>query len=277
MANSYDTYIGRSETRSDVVTRPALSRFKATLNMPDQGEFVPDGFHWCLCLPDKATQDLGADGHPPLGDFLPVLAFPRRMWAASNVEFLSPLMPGMAVTRRTHIHNIEHKSGRSGDLIFVTLNHLTATENVDLIRETQTIVYRDHPVEAVPLPLDNDSVDLGDWDWHETITPDAALLFRYSALTFNAHRIHYDQAYAREIELYPDLVVHGPLTATLLLKLCADRLGDNALSYFSFAAKAPLYVGQMLHLTGRKEGEKIRLCVFGADGCVAVEAHATLR
>lgn len=277
MAKEFDAYIGRAETRSDVVSEAALARFKASLNMEAHSAHVPDGFHWCLGLPDHVTAGLGPDGHPPLGDFMPALPFPRRMWASSDVYFLAPLEVDMAVTRRTVISAIEPKSGKSGDLIFVTLDHVTSADGVDLIQETQTIVYRDHPHAATLLPPVEAAPVLGDWDWHETLMPDTKLLFRYSALTFNTHRIHYDQAYARDSELYPDLVVHGPLTATLLLKLCADNLGPHALTRFTFSARAPLFVDQPLHLAGRENNGELELCAFGGDGRVAVEAVAGLK
>ena len=274
MSGDWSDWLGRSETRDDVITDGALARFKATLNMDAAAAIVPDGFHWCLGLPDTPTDKLGADGHPPLGGFMPPLPFPRRMWAASDVEFLAPLKAGAQVSRTSTITAIEPKSGKSGDMVFVTLAHETSSGETLHIRETQSIVYRDHPSAATPLPDVRDAPDLGDWDWQATITPTALLLFRYSALMFNTHRIHYDAAYATQEELYPALVVHGPLTASLLLKLCADNLGHNGLRRFSYRAKAPLFVDQPVHLCGRQSGNAVELCAFGGDGRVAVEGKA---
>lgn len=282
MSGDWQDWVGRSETREDVITSGGLARFKATLNIGADANsdtdtaIVPDGFHWCLCLPDIATEALGADGHPPLGGFMPPLPFPRRMWAASDVEFLAPLRPDMAVQRRSTIEAITPKSGQSGDMVFVTLVHETRSgENVHM-RERQSIVYRDHPSAPTPLPSVSDAPPPGAWDWHERIVPDAPLLFRYSALMFNTHRIHYDLPYAQEVEGYPGLVVHGPLTASLLLKLCATKLGDNRLKQFSYRAKAPLYADQMLHLCGRLQGDALTLAAFGADGREAISATACL-
>lgn len=276
MSGEWSDWIGRSETRDDVIDAGALARFKATLTMDADATIVPDGFHWCLGLPDTPTDELGADGHPPLGGFMPPLAFPRRMWAASDVTFLAPLKPGAPVSRQSTIQSIEPKSGKSGDMVFVALAHETTCDGALAIRETQSIVYREHPTAATPMPAVTDAPDLGDWDWRETITPTAPLLFRYSALMFNTHRIHYDAAYATGEELYPALVVHGPLTASLLLKLCADKLGHNKLKRFAYRAKAPLFVDQPVHLCGRQEGDAITLCAFGGDGRAAVEASAVV-
>ena len=272
MSGDWSDWIGRSETRDDVIDAGALARFKATLNMDADAATVPGGFHWCLGLPDTPTDKLGVDGHPPLGGFMPPLPFPRRMWAASDVAFLAPLKVGAQISRQSTIKAIEPKSGKSGDMVFVTVAHETTCDGTPAIRETQSIVYRDHPSAATPLPPVNDAPDLGAWDWQETITPTAPLLFRYSALMFNTHRIHYDAAYATQEELYPALVVHGPLTASLLLKLCADKLGHNKLTRFSYRAKAPLFVDQPVYLCGRKQGDEITLCAFGGDGRAAVEA-----
>ncbi len=274
MEADYKNWIGRSQTQTDTVSRSSLERYKATLNYEVPHGVVPDGYHWGMCLPDTWTQELGADGHPPLGGFMPSLPYPRRMWASSEVEFLNPLEPAMRVERQSTIVSIEPKKGQSGELVFVGVEHMSVSEGVDLVRELQTIVYRDAPAEASPLPAIDDDLDIGAWDWTAHITPEATLLFRFSAITFNTHRIHYDQTYAQKVELYPDLVVHGPLTATLLLKLCADNLGHNQVSHFKFTAKSPLYRGQPLHLAGRETDQQIDLFAFGADGRVAMQAVA---
>ncbi len=277
MADNWDTWIGRSEIREDIVSPAILRRFNATLDLNTPKEIAPDGVHWCLCLPDADTKQLKEDGHPPLGEFIPPLPFPRRMWAASSVRFLAPLAPNMVVMRQSNIRSIEEKIGKSGDLIFVEIDHITSCDGQKLIEERQSIVYRDHPTKSTPLPDDDMSFDLSDWPWRREVTPNTALLFRYSALTFNSHRIHYDRAYAVEQELYPALIVHGPLTATLLLQLCASELGNNRLASFEFRAKAPLYEGQKLYLVGRPEGNNITLKALGGDGRTAMEATAAVR
>ena len=280
MSTQWEEWLGRSERCDDVVDAGALARFNASLDIKADTDIVPDGFHWCLGLPDTPTSALGADGHPPIGGFMPPLPFPRRMWAASDVEFLAPLRAGAKVSRLSTIEHIEPKTGKSGDMVFVTLAHETTSEDTLHIREKQTIVYRDHPTAPTPLPEVLPAPELGAWEWCETITPNAPLLFRYSALMFNTHRIHYDAAYATGVELYPALVVHGPLTASLLLKLCADKLGHNKLKRFTYRAKAPLFVDQPVHLCGRQEGteagREITLCAFGGDGRLGVEAVGSL-
>ena len=272
----FQDWIGKTEFHKDAVALSSLQRFKSTLGYDCDDSIVPDGFHWCLGLPTENTQTLGVDGHPPLGGFMPSLSFPRRMWAGSDVEFLSPLKPAMEIERKSTIASIESKSGRSGDLLFVKLDHETFSGSTCLIRERQTIVYRDHPNEKSPLPKEDMNADIGEWDFTESVVPTTPLLFRYSSITFNSHRIHYDQNYAVNVELYPELVVHGPLTASLLLRLCANRFGHNKLKTFKYRAKSPLYQGQSLRLAVRSSGEDVELCAFGGDGRVAMQATATL-
>lgn len=276
MQAEYRQWVGRCETHEDVVSRAAIARFKATLDY-DAVDGVPHGFHWCLGVPQQPTQALGADGHPPLGDFMPPLDLPRRMWAASEVSFLAPLRLDRPVTRRSCIKAITPKSGKSGDMVFVDVTHETVCDGEPAVQETQTIVYRQASRDKISLPRGAPPPDLRDWPWQACVTPTPQLLFRYSALTFNTHRIHYDAAYATGEEGYPALVVHGPLTASLLLKLCAAHMPTQALAGFSYRAEAPLFVDQPLYLAGRRKGGHIDLCAFGADGRVAVEAEAVLK
>lgn len=276
MKMNYQDWIGNTQIHKDVVSSSPLDRFKSTLGHACSEKIVPDGYHWCLGLPKKNTEDLGVDGHPPLGDFMPALPFPRRMWASSDVEFIAPLKPGMEIERHSTISNIVPKFGRSGNLVFVDVDHETLHEEFCLIREKQTIVYRDYPTEKAPMPKVAEVVDLSDWEYTETLLPTSPLLFRYSAITFNSHRIHYDQTYTRDVELYPALVVHGPLTASLLLRLSANSFGHNRLSRFKYRARAPLFVGQPLYLTTRRTGNNLEFCAFGGDGRVAVEASGFL-
>lgn len=277
MSAEYRQWIGRRETHEDVVTRAGVARFKAALDYDAATDGVPNGFHWCLGLPQHPTQALGEDGHPPLGGFMPPVDLPRRMWAASEMSFLAPLRCDKPVTRHSCIKAITPKSGKSGDMVFVEVTHETDCDGVAAVMETQTIVYRQASGAVTPLPPVAAPPDLSDWPWQACVTPTAQLLFRYSALTFNTHRIHYDGAYATGQEGYPALVVHGPLTASLLLKLCATHLPSQALAGFSYRAKAPLFVDQPLYLAGRQTGTHIVLCAFGADGRIAVEATAVAK
>lgn len=278
----YSAWIGREERRSDRVDPGLLARWLATLDReaPADGA-VPQAFHWCLCTPDAATAALGPDGHPRRDDspdsFLPPVPLPRRMWAASRVEFLTPLHPGEDVTRTSRVLSVTKKTGSSGDLVFVEVEHDTAGANGTAVREVQSLVYRGDAAPGTPPappPLGAQRFDPAGWQAHRALVPSEALLFRYSALTFNSHRIHYDRPYAAGEENYRGLVVHGPLTATLLLDLARRELGDNALKHFAFRGVSPAICGEMLHLVLRSKDAAWELGAFAADGRQVASATA---
>lgn len=269
-------WIGKNETRQDVITPGLLHRFCATIDRP-VSDAIPQGLHWCLGLPDTPTAQLAEDGHPAKGGFLPPIPLPRRMWASSSVSFDHPLQLGDAISRVSTVASIEQKSGKSGDLVFVAVDHETSVGDRVAIRERQNIVYREPA--AAPAPASETSTatpDLQGWDWQQTIIPSEPLLFRYSALTFNSHRIHYDRPYAMEEEGYPGLVVQGPLMATLLLNLAAEQLGANRLSRFSFRGQSPAFANRPIYLVGKQDGENITLVVIGKDGKDIMSAQATV-
>ncbi|PKB14859.1 3-methylfumaryl-CoA hydratase [Novosphingobium kunmingense] len=274
---------GREEVRADRIDPGHFDRWCATLDReaPADGN-VPQGFHWCLGLPDAATARLGPDGHPRRDDgtagFIPPIPLPRRMWASSKVEFVAPLRVGEAVTRLSRIAALTEKTGSSGTLAFVDVAHETSGEAGLAVREVQTIVYRDAAADGTPPappPLGDGAFDVTGWDAHRAITPHETLLFRFSALTFNSHRIHYDLPYATSIENYRGLVVHGPLTATLLLDLARRELGDNALKSFAFRGVSPAIAGELLHLALRSKDAAFELGAFAADGRQVMSASAT--
>lgn len=276
---AWDAWIGRQETRQDILTPGLLARFNAMLDRTTLPT-VPQGVHWCLGLPDAPTADLGEDGHPlrddSLSSFLPPVPLPRRMWASSEVHFLAPLCVGAQVHRTSTIGTITEKTGSTGPLIFVEIAHQTCAGSQLLIEETQRIVYREAS-SAAPTPRPADQTpDLEDWQWHRLIQPSPPLLFRYSALTFNSHRIHYDLPYATDSEHYRGLVVQGPLMATLLLDLAAREWGDNRLSRFAFRGQSPAIAGEPLHLVGKQDGETLRLAALGGDGRIVMSAEARL-
>lgn len=296
---AWDNWVGRSEVRADMLTSQLLDRFHATLDSELSREIAPQGIHWCLCLPDAPTETLGEDGHPQRGaddtNFLPPISLPRRMWASSKVEFLTPITAEAEIVRTSTVASIREKTGGTGQLVFVGVDHETVADNVLAVKERQTIVYREafvphsHSGEGLGVgPVRKRSVSLtgltptaplkgrgfDDWDFHRTITPIEALLFRYSALTFNSHRIHYDLPYAVEQEGYRGLVVHGPLTATLLLDLAARELGSNVLQSFAFRGQAPAFAGEALHLAGKVDGSEITLAALSHDGRVIMSAEA---
>ncbi|MFM7027310.1 MAG: MaoC family dehydratase N-terminal domain-containing protein [Chakrabartia sp.] len=278
---AWDAWIGRNETREDLVTPGLIARFGATLDRPAKDvAAVPQGLHWCLCLPDAPTAALGEDGHPRRenspASFLPPVPLPRRMWASSSVQFHAPLLPNAPVRRVSTIAAISEKSGSTGALVFVDVDHQTEIAGTVAIEERQTIVYREATTTPpAPRPADQ-APDLALWHWHRALMPSEALLFRYSALTFNSHRIHYDLPYAVNEERYRGLVVQGPLMATLLLDLAARELGDNRLSRFAFRGQSPAISGEPLFLVGRQEGSQISLAALGGDGRMVMSAEASL-
>ena len=269
-------WMGKSETRSDVITQGLVQRFCATIDRPVTDE-IPQGLHWCLCLPDASTAELGEDGHPAKGGFLPPIPLPRRMWASSSVSFESPLQLGDAVSRVSSIASIEEKSGRSGELVFVAIDHETRVGDRVAIRERQNLVYREPADAPAPAnPASNEVPELEGWVWQQKIIPSETTLFRYSALTFNSHRIHYDRPYAMEEEGYPGLVVQGPLMATLLLNLTASQLGANKLTSFSFRGQSPAFANEAIYLVGKRDGASITLAVIGNDGKEIMAAQAAI-
>ena len=280
--SAWDAWVGREEVRTDRIDDGLASRWLATLDRGASGDgTVPQGLHWCLCVPDAPTARLGPDGHPARHDspdsFLPPVPLPRRMWASSKVEFFAPLILGEAVSRTSRIISITEKSGGSGQLVFVDVAHETFGEAGLAVREVQSIVYRDAAASDAPLSppvVSDETFDASGWGSHRMLFPSAPLLFRFSALTFNSHRIHYDLPYAQDAERYRGLVVHGPLTATLLLDLARRELGDNALANFAFRGLSPAICGEVLHLVMRAQTDTIELGAFAADGRHVMAASA---
>jgi 3-methylfumaryl-CoA hydratase len=280
----WSAWVGREEVRRDTLTTSLRARWCATLDRdPPAEQIAPQGLHWCLCAPDAQTAHLGRDGHPLRDEspasFLPPLPLERRMWAAGKVEFLAPLACGAAIERRSRVLSITEKQGATGPLIFVEVAHETLGNATLAVRETQTLVYRDAPPSGAPPappPPGDGRFDPAGWDETRTLIPGPALLFRYSALTFNSHRIHYDHPYATGIEGYRGLVVHGPLIASLLLDLARRVLGSQtALDMFDFRAVSPAMADEPLSLALRREGESLSLAAFAEDGRQIMAAKAS--
>ena len=282
--SEWDAWLGR-ETRQTDTLDPALAwRWLAIFNLDSPTDKVmPQGIHFCLCTPEAAQSALGEDGHPARDDspqsFFPPIALPRRMWAASDISFLRPLSIGCAVERVSRIASIAEKEGKTGKLGFVEVEHVTTANGEEAIRERQTLVYRDampHDAPLSPPEAGSGTFDPSTWNSHQLITPDPRLLFRYSALTFNTHRIHYDLPYARDVERYRGLVVHGPLMASMLLQMAARELGENGLATFNFRAVSPAIAGEPLHLAMRRSADGFELGTFADDGRQCVKASATI-
>jgi 3-methylfumaryl-CoA hydratase len=245
-------WLGRTETKKDVLTQGLIDKFRATLgpHLLDGAGDVPLGIHSGLTLDTAPHASLSEDGHAARGGFLPPVPLPARMWAGGEVTHITPLTIGDTITRRSVIGDITAKQGRSGTLVFVVVNHEYSSGDRLCIREQQTIVYRgiSRPKPAKRTEVAPDRATL-----KSNLAPDPVLLCRYSALTFNAHRIHYDHGYATGTEAYPGLVVHGPLRATLLLNLAARSLRD-APERFSFRGLAPLTLPCELQLHNERAG-----------------------
>ena len=280
----WDAWVGREQAQTDRLDPALARRWLGTFDLPEPDDgIMPQGIHLCLCSPEAMQSALGEDGHPARDNtsnsFFPPIALPRRMWASSNIAFLTPIPVGARIERTSRIASVAEKEGTTGKLGFVDVEHVTRADGLDAVREVQTLVYRAMPTPDAPLqPPEpgNDSFDTSGWDAHRELAPDPRLLFRYSALTFNTHRIHYDEPYARNVERYRGLVVHGPLIASLLLQLAAREFGDNALSRFEFRAVSPAIAGEPLTLALRNNGEGIELGSFASDGRQTLKASATL-
>lgn len=272
-------WIGRQERQSDVFTSVPLNALAATLDREDpaytsQGE-VPPLWHWLYFLPLARQSAVGPDGHPLRGGFLPPITLPRRMWAGGRLRFLGPLTVGAEVERTSTIMNVAHKAGRTGNLVFVTLQHELAIEGQVRVREEQDIVYRDAPNPGEP-PARPQVAPTGA-QWTRELFPDPVLLFRYSALTFNGHRIHYDRPYATEEEGYAGLVVHGPLIATLLMNLLREERSTATVTAFSFRALRPIFDQRPMRVCGREdEPGRVHLWAEDADGFLCMDAWAEL-
>lgn len=276
------SWIGRQESLQDQLTLTPMTALAATLDHQEciarAGDRLPELWHWLYFLPVARQSNIGTDGHPQRGGFLPPIELPSRMWAGGRLDFIrSPRARGR-VERTSTILDVSHKSGRSGELVFVTLQHEILDDDGLLIREEQDLVYRNNvspgAAAAVPVPRLAEHTPL----WRREITPDPVLLFRYSALTLNGHRIHYDRQYAQNVEGYPGLVVHGPLIATLLVDLLRQQMPDAAITHFSFRAVRALYDTAPFQVCGvpGEDGREVILWAEGPDGGVCMEATATL-
>ena len=278
----FDQWIGREQRAKDRLDDGLAHRWLATFDLArPHPPIMPQGIHFALCTPEAPTAKLGEDGHPARDDspdsFLPPFPMPRRMWASSKIAFHAPIAIGAVIERSSRIASVSEKEGGSGRLAFVDVEHLTKANGTIAVIETQTLVYRDAATPDAPLsppPPGDGAFDPSGWEATHTLTPDARLLFRYSALTFNTHRIHYDAPYAEQVERYRGLVVHGPLTASLLLQLAASELGENRLRSFAFRGLSPAIAGEALHLVMRKGEAGYELAAFAADGRQVTQASA---
>jgi 3-methylfumaryl-CoA hydratase len=252
MTEDFSAWIGRAEQVSDILEPSRTNALSLALGGTPQALGVPLPLlhHWLYFWDVKPPEGLGIDGHPAKGGFLPPVPLPRRMWAGGRLKFHQPLLVGESVTRVSTILDVKAKSGKSGNLVFVTVQHELSGQNGLAIVEEQDIVYRE-AATAGSMILPAPSAEAPGAAWRHKVMPDTMLLFRYSALTMNGHRIHYDRPYAMDEEAYPALVVHGPLQATLLAELGARNI-DTPITGFDFRGQSPAFDSVMLHVCGER-------------------------
>ena len=276
-------WVGRSQTLHDTLSATPVLALAATLDhesapVPD-GTPLPPLWHWLYFLPLHRGSEIGPDGHAKRGGFLPPVPLPRRMWAGSQFEFHSPLRVGDKVERTSTIADVTAKHGRTGPLVFVKVRHevKVAGATAPALTEFHDIVYREarQPGDAEPPPV---AAEKGA-AWQKEWVPDDVLLFRYSALTFNGHRIHYDRRYVTQVEGYPGLIVHGPLIATLLLDLLRSHAPNADVATFRFKAVRPTFDLNAFRVNGQPspDGKSVRLWAQDHEGWLTMEATATLR
>ncbi len=272
------TWIGKSRSDEDLISARHARLMAATVDYPaagriGDGECLPPLWHWIYFLEGLPSRELGRDGHPARGGFLPPVPLANRMWAGGRLSFVAPVRIGSLVRKESSILDVEHKAGRSGDLVFVTVLHeLKSPQGELLIREEHDIVYKDAnaPGKSVAAPVPAMSAQ-----FTRTYAPTTTTLFRYSALTFNGHRIHYDADYCREVEAYPNLVIHGPLNATMLASF-AEEASGRRLRGFRYRGLSPALLGDSITLHANVLGESVALQATLGSGTVCMQAEATV-
>jgi len=271
-------WIGRCESRDDLITATPVAALAATLDRddpaPTPGTALPPLWHWLYFTPLTRHSEIGEDGHARRGGFLPPVPLPRRMWAGGRLDFLQALRVGETVTRVSTIQDVTVKEGRSGPLVFVCVRHEFSNAQGLALAEEHDIVYRDAPQPGAPQPVPTPAPR--DEQFSRAIVPDPVLLFRYSALTFNGHRIHYDRSYVTGVEGYPGLIVHGPLIATLLLDLLRRHLPDATVKRFSFKAVRPTFDIHPFSVCGKVEGQTATLWGRDHEGWLTMQGSAEI-
>ena len=276
-------WIGRSETIEERATPQPIHGLYALLDkptVPKEGDIVPPMAHWCFFQPRVPASQIGPDGHPKRGGFMPPVPLPRRMFGGARTTYLKPLHIGEMMRRTSKIADVQIKSGRTGTLVICTVDNDFEGESGLAMTEQWDIVYRDNPPADAkdtrgnsgrtnPAPTDH--------EWVREIRPDPVMLFRYSAITFNGHRIHYDRTYVTEVEGYPGLIVHGPLTATFLQELARDENPGRTLAGYSFQARAPLFDTAPFKVAGKPggDGRTVELWSITPEGTLGTLATAT--
>lgn len=269
-------WIGNSFDISDTMSTEQLQKFEALMNgdpdsVSEGSEISPCG-HWIYFNPPIPQADLGINGHERNSNFFPPVELPRRMWAGGNIKFKKPLKSGVPADKKSTITKIDEKEGKSGQLCFVTIRHQISSRGAVAIDEEQTIVYREesekgaHPIRTQPLDIDP--------EWRKSTKPSSIQLFRYSALTFNSHRIHYDQDYAREMEGYPNVLVHAPFLVLLMIDAFTSKTDGKVISEIKYENVGPVYLGEQITICGKSvDNTKTALRIHGSEGKMAVKAE----
>lgn len=268
--------VGFADTTTSPLTAEQTAIIAAALDAPEApvaGEPLPLLWHWAHFTPRAGTSELGADGHPPTPTHVRD-RYPRRMWASGSIDAPGRLVVGEPAERRSAIVKLKESDGRSGPLMIVTVEHTYRQGGDVKLVEQQQVIYRTQG-DPVPMPDGEHLPESEPGGWVERRCPTTVDLFRFSAITFNSHRIHYDDAYAREVEGYPALVVHGPLTA-MRVAASIERQTGRPLRTFQFRAVAPLFVGLTSTIVGTPDGDDVTAVVVRNDGATAMEASATL-
>jgi 3-methylfumaryl-CoA hydratase len=274
-------WIGRTQDATDIITAQLVKGLRATLFLdignPAEGDVAPYTTHWCLAQPVAPMSELGPDGHPTRGGFLPPVPLPRRMWAGGQIEFVDPLRVGDTVTRSSRISDVTMKTGSTGVLCFVSVEHAITTPRGVAIKERHDIVYRDMTPagDAKPAAVPASPAPAPVAKHRESHMADPVLLFRYSALTFNGHRIHYDRDYVTMVEGYPGLIVHGPLQASLLIEFAAKLRGNKPPAKFVYRGVSPLFDGAEFSVNGNEIAGGFEVWTANAAGAATMKGTAS--
>ncbi|PVZ78582.1 hypothetical protein C9426_34480 [Serratia sp. S1B] len=286
--NNFDAWIGKKEIYHDVCNDKPIQMMQAILNQYGQPiDHLPLLFHWLYFLPVVNQSELAEDGHPHKGNFLPPIPFPKRMWAGGRLQFLYPIDVNQKICRESEILKVEFKEGRSGDLYFVTVKHSIFADDILAIIEEHDIVYREantsipnqqtNAQQLKVTPAETVNTVLKNYSYKKSFPIDTPTLFRYSALTFNGHKIHYDRSYCTQVEAYPGLVVHGPLLATLLLHGLTQEYPEKKVASFEFRAIKPVFDFNEFYVCGDIREYEGELWIEHIDGKTAMQAKVTFK
>lgn len=275
---NFAAWIGQQQIQTDFCNPRQVAMLQAILNQHDATpDILPSLYHWCYFLPIVNQSEMDEDGHPKKGGFLPPIPYPKRMWAGGRLQFLAPICLNHSIRRVSEISNIQFKHGKSGNMYFVTVKHQIFSEDQLCIIEEQDLVYREASNQVQTQRPQAAAVEQKSYSYRKQIPVDSVSLFRYSAVTFNAHRIHYDRQFCTEVEGYPGLVVHGPLLATLLIHVFKQENPDKVIERFDFRAIRPVFDFNDFYICGDIHDQDGQLWIEHADGQTAMQATITFK